>query len=132
MVYDERADSRTEIVVETADRPGLLALIGEALGESEVNILAAVAVAANGKAIVRLVVDDAGTAVLALKRSDIAVSETRDVLVVTLEDRPGELGRWARSLADRGININALYIAGERLGEKELIVALDKPQSRGP
>lgn len=126
MVYDERAESRTEIVIEVDDRAGVLASIGEVLGESGVNIVAAAAVVADGKAIVRLVVDDASSAQLALKRSNMPVTETREVLVVTLEDRPGELGKFARSLADRGINIRALYVAGERQGDKELIVALDK------
>lgn len=126
-MYDESADSRTEIVIQAEDRPGILASVGEALGEVGVNIVAATAVVADGKAIVRLVVDDASTALLALKRSNLPVTDTQEVLAVTLEDRPGELGRFARRLADRGINIRALYVAGERLGEKELIVALDRP-----
>jgi len=45
--------------------------------------------------------------------------------VVSLDDRPGEPGRYARRLSDAGINIAAFYMAGERAGEKELIVAVD-------
>ena len=44
---------------------------------------------------------------------------------MSVDDRPGELGRYARRLADAGINITALYMSGERAGDKELIVAVD-------
>ncbi len=44
---------------------------------------------------------------------------------VSLDDRPGELGRFARRLADSGINITSLYIAGGRSGDKEIVVAVD-------
>lgn len=46
-------------------------------------------------------------------------------IIVETDDRPGELGNYARRLADAGVSITALYTAGERAGDKELIVAVD-------
>lgn len=118
--------SRTEIVVEVEDRPGALASVGEVLGEAGVNIVAAAVFVANGRGIIHLVVDDSDAAQAALKKAEVSVTTVRSVYVVTLEDRPGELGRFARSLAKSGMNISALYLAGQRGGDKELIVALDQ------
>jgi hypothetical protein len=115
----------TEIIVETDDRPGVIAEIGELLGHASVNIRAAAAVAHGARGYLHFVVDGADRALSALKIGGWKVRESREVLSVTIDDRPGELGRYARRLAQAGVNITALYTAGERGGDKELIVAVD-------
>ena len=120
---------RTEIVVEVEDRPGMLASIGEVLGGADVNIVAAAVFTQGGLGIIHLVVDDASGALRALGDARVDVRDVKDVYSVTLEDRPGELGRYARSLSDAGVNIATLYVAGERGGEKELIVSVDNSRT---
>jgi hypothetical protein len=115
----------TEVIVETDDRPGVIAEIGELLGQASVNIKAAAAVAHGGRGYLHFVVDRADRALAVLKVGGWKVRESREVLAVTIDDRPGELGRYARRLADAGVSITALYTAGERAGEKELIVAVN-------
>lgn len=115
----------TEVIVEVEDRPGVIADVGELLGAALVNIRAAAGFAHGGRGYLHFVVDDADRALSALKVGGFKVRESREVLSVTIEDRPGELGRYARRLADAGVNITALYTAGERGGDKELIVAVD-------
>lgn len=114
-----------EIVIETEDRSGVIADLGELLGEARVNITAAAAFANDGRGVLHFVVDDADRALAALRRAGWTVRAAREVLAVSLDDRPGELGRYARRLAQAGINIRALYTAGERAGDRELIVAVD-------
>jgi hypothetical protein len=121
---------RTELILEVENRPGVLAEVGEVLGAAEVNIVTAAVYTLGGAGRIHLIVDEADRAVSVLKRAGIDVEAIRDVMSVTLEDRPGELGRFARSLAEAGININGLYIAGERGGEKELIVSIEEPSPR--
>lgn len=115
----------TEIVVETEDRPGVIAEIGELFGQARVNIKAAAAFSENGRGHLHFVVDSADRALVALRVGGWKVTEKREVLSVSLGDEPGELGRYARRLAEAGVNITALYTAGERAGDKELIVAVD-------
>lgn len=122
--------SRTEIVLHVSDKPGALASVGEILGEAEVNIVTAAVFTHRGKGLIHLVVDDSSAALDALRKAGVSVDKVRDVMTVTLEDRPGELGRYARSLAGAGVNISTLYIAGERAGEKELIVAIEGAGSK--
>lgn len=115
----------TEIIVESEDRPGVIAEIGELFGQARVNITAAAAFVHGGHGYLHFVVDNADRALSALKVAGWKVQGSREVLTVTVDDRPGELGRYARRLADAGVNITALYTAGERGGDKELIVAVD-------
>src|SRR2546428_13777616 len=115
----------TEIVVETEDRPGVIAEIGELFGQARVNIKAAAAFSENGRGHLHFVVDNADRALAALKVGGWNVTEKQEVLAVSVDDEPGALGRYARRLAAAGVNITALYAAGDRAGDKELIVAVD-------
>jgi hypothetical protein len=115
----------TEIVVEAEDRPGMMAALGELLGEAGVNIIAAAAFTRDGLGYLHFVVQEADRALSALRAAEWKVVGVQEVLSITLDDRPGELGRFARRLADAGINITSLYISGGRGGDKELVVAVD-------
>lgn len=115
----------TEIVIETEDRPGVLAQIGELFGELEINIFAAAAFTHGGKGILHFVVDDVDRARGALEQAGHRISTTREVLNASLDDRPGELGKFARKLADAGVNITSFYTAGSSGGDTEIILAVD-------
>ena len=115
----------TEIVIEAEDRPGMMASLGELLGEAGVNITAAAVFTHDGRGFLHFVVQEADRALSALREACWQVVGVQEVLSVSLDDRPGELGRFARRLADAGVNISSLYIAGGRAGDKEMVVAVD-------
>ena len=119
----------TEIVIETQDRPGVIAAIGELFGQKRINIRAAAAFAYEGRGFLHFVVDDADSAVAALKLAGWNVVQRREVLAVSLDDHPGELGRYARRLANAGINISALYMAAGHSGDLEVIVAVENVEA---
>jgi hypothetical protein len=120
----------TEVVVELEDRVGALAEVGEVLGERGVNIRAlAVVRVTEGRALAHLVVEPADAAVQALREHGLVPQRVREVLSVTLEDEPGALGRYCRKLADASINLEAVYLAGERNGAKELVLAVSDLQA---
>lgn len=116
----------TEIAIEYEDKPGILADIGEVLGESSINIVAAAAFTHGGRGQVHFVVDDADRAMKAIERAGFKILSVHEVLEVSLDDRPGELGRFSRKLADAGINIISFYTSGAGVGDKEIIMAVDK------
>jgi hypothetical protein len=116
-----------EIIVRTEDRPGILAEIGELLGSSGVNIETLCASSHNGEGVVHLVVDDAEDAGELLASNGFKVDGSCPVLTVTLDDRPGELGRYCRKLSQAGVTISAVYVAKRGGGETELIFAVDDP-----
>ncbi|MBA3350020.1 MAG: amino acid-binding ACT domain-containing protein [Actinobacteria bacterium] len=114
-----------EIIVAVDDRPGTLAEVGELLGRSEVNIETLSAFTYEGAGRIHLIVDDGEEAGEVLASNGFKVEVTRAVLTATLDDRPGELGRYCRRLADAGVAISGAYLARRSAGESELIFAVD-------
>jgi hypothetical protein len=114
-----------EITVTVDDSPGVLAEIGELLGRAGVNIETLTATAYNDQAVIHLVVDDGEDAGEVLKSNGFKVEGVRTVLSATLDDRPGELGRYCRRLLESGVGISAVYVARRGGGETELIFAVD-------
>jgi hypothetical protein len=112
------------ITVDVAEQ-GVLADIGELLGRKGVNIESLSASTHKGAGVLHLVVDDGEEAAEALASNGYNVEAARKVLTVTLDDRPGELGRYCRRLAQAGIGISAAYVARRSGGETELILAVD-------
>ena len=127
---EEAARMLTEVVVKLEDRIGALADLGELLGGEGVNITAlAVVRVAEGRALAHLVLEPADVAVRVLREHDLVPERVREVLSVTLEDEPGALGRYCRLLANASINLEAVYLAGERNGAKELVLAVGDLQA---
>ena len=114
-----------EIVVSVDDRHGLLADIGELLGGAGVNIETLGAYDHDGFGVIHLVVDDGEDASEILSSNGFKVEMTRPVLTATLDDRPGELGRYCRKLAEAGVAISSAYVAKRGGGETEMILAVD-------
>lgn len=114
-----------EIILSVEDRPGVLAEIGELLGGAGVNIETLSASTFDGRGVVHLVVDDGEDAAEVLASKGFTVEASRPVLTTTLDDRPGELGRYCKRLADGGVQISAAYVVKRGDGETELLFAVD-------
>lgn len=102
-----------DLVIIPEDHPGVLAAIGEAMGEAGINIHGISAFTGGGKGVVHLLVDQPARAHEVLLGLGFDVKAARDVVVADVEDRPGQLGQVCRRLADAGINIEQAYIAGD-------------------
>ncbi len=114
-----------EIIVIVDDQPGTLANIGELLGRSGVNIETLCASIHDDHGVIHLVVDDGDDASEVLQANGYKVESTRPVLTATLDDRPGELGRYCRRLSEAGVAISSAYVAKRGGGETEFIFAVD-------
>jgi hypothetical protein len=114
----------TDVMVVLEDKPGQLAVLGEATGAAGVNIAGMCAFTGEGRGVIHLLIDDAavGRAVQALERAGLGVADQREVLVVDVEDRPGSLGELARELAAAGVNIELLYTT---FGGVRIVIATD-------
>jgi len=99
-----------DIRVRLENRPGTLADLGEALGKEGVNI-EGLCGPCEAEGIVHILVDDVISARKALEKVEIEVVEESEVMVLDVEDRPGELGRVCRRIADAGVNIDFFYAA---------------------
>ena len=114
-----------EIIVTADNEPGFLARIGELLGSTGVNIETLSAFTYNGLGVVHLVVDDGEDAAEVLRSNGFKVDSSRPIMSTTLDDRPGELGRYCRRLTDAGVEVSAAYLMKRGSGETEMIFAVD-------
>jgi hypothetical protein len=99
-----------DIKVRLENRPGTLADLGEALGETGVNI-EGLCGPCEMEGVAHILVDDVKSARIALEKAGFEVIEEGDVLVLDVKDKPGELGNVCRRIADAGINIDFFYAA---------------------
>lgn len=109
------------LTIHLEDRPGALAELGEALGKSVVNIDGICGVSCDGVGVLHILVEDAAAAHSAIERAGFNVEAERDVLVVNIVDRPGELGDIARKLANAGVNLDLLYLTANM----DLVIGVD-------
>lgn len=121
----------TEFVVSMENRPGRLAALTEILAAVGVNIEALAAYGHDGEGTVRLIVDNADATRRALADAGLH-NEERAVLTALLPHRPGELARLTRSLADAGVNIDALYVLNSNADGIELALSVDQPATALP
>jgi len=110
-----------EFTVTIEDKPGALGKCFVALSERGVNILAFQSYVEERESLVRILVDNPAAAIAVLGGLHMIFEET-DVAVVTVEHRPGELGRAATRLGEHKINIDYSYCGFEPGSTKALMV----------
>ncbi len=101
-----------DLTVILEDRPGTLADVGEALGKAGINIEGGCGFPCEGEGVFHILVEDAAAARRALEEIGLEVRGERQVLVLEIEDRPGALGEVSRRIANAGVNIDLVYLAG--------------------
>lgn len=113
-----------EFEVYVQNKPGELAKVCEMFGASGVNIRGISSERGHERSMIKIITDDETTANAVLARSGIEHS-ARDVMVVKLADKPGELGKIARKLARAMVNVDSIYIIGKEAGESEVVFTVD-------
>ena len=101
----------TDLTVILRNVPGTIADAGEAAGRAGVNIDGVGGFECGGEGVMHVLVEDADVARQAFEGAGLEVRAEREVIVVELADRPGEMGRTMRRLADADINVDLVYLA---------------------
>ncbi len=114
-----------EFEVYVQNKPGDVARVAEALGRNSVNIRGISTDLGPNKPMIRLVTDDESSARNALKGANLDFSE-REVIIVGLPDRPGELAKVTKALAKSGVNIESLYILGAMSSVEQIALVADQ------
>ncbi len=103
------------------NRPGTLARLADELYKSKINIYAISTSDTVDHSVVRLVVNDYRKALLLFEEHGTLVVED-DVLMVEGANKPGELARIARRLAEAKVNIEYCYSATPAEAKRGLLV----------
>jgi hypothetical protein len=99
-----------DLEVLLADRPGSLAELGEVLGAAGVSLEGGGVFTHRGEAIAHFLVDDAERGRAALDAAGIGPVTIHDVVTARLDQEvPGQLGAFARAVAQAGINVLVQY-----------------------
>ena len=102
----------TDLTLYLDDQPGELARVGDVLGQAGANIEGLCALtSAGGQAEVHILVQDPTPAFEALQRAGIKIVAEEEVIVLTIEDRPGTLGEVAHKLGSAAVNLTTAYLA---------------------
>ena len=116
-----------DITVILDDLPGTLAQVGEALGSAGVNIDGYSSFTSGVKTHLHVLVEDVEAARSALMESGLEIAQEREVMTVDMEDRPGELGKVARNIANAGVNIDMVYMG---TNSRLVVAAYDLEKAR--
>ncbi|HKZ07076.1 MAG TPA: ACT domain-containing protein [Methylomirabilota bacterium] len=116
-----------QVTVTAESRPGVLAKVCRALADAGVNIIAICAADTGGRGKLRMVVSDPARARQALADAKIRSGE-EPALMISLDDRPGSLGRVAERLAAAKINIKCTYATtGGAGGAAHVVIVVPNP-----
>ena len=107
---------RNDLTVALENVPGALAAMGELLGSAGINIEGISGAQDGDQSVVHILVENSPAAREVLEAGGFMVTGVKEVMVLTIEDRPGALGVITRKLADAEVNIELCYLAtGTRL-----------------
>ncbi len=110
-----------QLTVRCENRPGTLASIAMVVGDANVNILGFILTTSGSQGFVKLVVDNVEKAKDALDAAGLPHTE-EVVLHAKLANVPGALGRFARRLAAKDINITSGYQTVEKDSKKASVI----------
>lgn len=97
-----------QLSIPLENRPGALHAAIKALSAASVNILGVSSEAVGSFGFVHIVSDAGAKAAKVLKRAGFDVFQT-PIFNADLANRPGELARLTKALAEKGINITQIY-----------------------
>ncbi len=110
-----------QISIFLENRSGGLADAVEVLGRNGIDIRAIALADMAAFGILRLVVDDPDRTRKVLKDGGFTVDKTR-VVAAEVPDRPGGLADTLGALRKRGINVEYMYSAARRSGERAIVI----------
>ena len=100
-----------DLVIDIENTPGALAQVAAAISDAGVNLAAATCIGGGERAELHILVPHAEAARHALAISHVAVTREREVVVVDVKDRPGELADPTRKIAGAGVDLDLIYVA---------------------
>jgi hypothetical protein len=106
------------------NRPGVLANLSNKLGKAGINIEGISGTQYHDKVVLHLLFDKDEEAAALLAKNNFTVTSSREVLVVKIKDKPGELGKLAQKMANAEVNIDFIYVASN----SRLVLGVDDPE----
>ena len=111
------------------NKAGRLNEIADTLAASNIDISALSLADTTDYGIVRMIVSDPETAILALRESGV-VCKITDTLAIAIDDRPGGFAKGLKLLTDNDFEIKYMYACiSHAEGKALMIVSVDNPEA---
>jgi hypothetical protein len=107
------------------DKPGEVARLAEILAKNAVNIRGISTDLGRVKPVIHVITDDEASARKVLKANSLEFME-KDILIISMSDKPGELAKVTRKLARAGVNVESMFILGQKIPEVQVAVGVDQ------
>ena len=102
-----------EFDVFVENKPGELARVTDTLARSAINIRGLATEKHGGRPMVKIITDDELSTRKSLQRIGLEFQEF-EVVMLDLEDRPGEIDKIAKRAAKAGLNIESMFLIGKK------------------
>jgi hypothetical protein len=113
-------------IVDLMNKPGELARLAETIAQKGINITGFAGATAGGTGTVVLVTNDEAGTRSAVSEKGFRAREV-ELVMASLENKPGSLAAAAKKLADAGINIEAALPTGMSGENVSIAFATDQP-----
>ena len=113
-------------IVDLMNKPGELARLAETIAQKGINIIGFAGATASGTGTVVLVTNDEAGTRSAMSEKGFRAREV-ELVMASLENKPGSLAAAAKKLADAGINIEAALPTGMSGENVSIAFATDQP-----
>jgi len=114
-----------DFMVMLPNRPGVLANLSSRMGKAGITIEGISGTQYQDKVVIHVLFDTEDEASALLRKNKITIMSTREVLVVEIVDKPGELGKITQKMANAEVNIDFIYLATK----SRLVLGVDDPEA---
>lgn len=106
------------------NRPGVLANLSKKIGKAGVNIEGISGTQYQDKVVLHMLFDKSQEAQTVLTENKVTIMSVREVLLVDVVNKPGELAKIAQKMANAEVNIDFIYIASDN----RIVLGVDDPE----
>ena len=114
-----------QIIITVDNKVGTLAEITSVVASSGINLTAICAYAADNKGLIMFVSDNNNLAKKLLKAKKYDIRE-EEVVLLSLDNKPGALQSVTEKIADLGIDLNLLYGSVDKAGKTSRVVLISE------
>lgn len=114
-----------QLMITVNNKVGTMAEVAHIISSSGINMIATCAYAVENKGLIMFVCEDHQTAKKLLKAKKYDVRE-EEVILLSIDNKPGELQAYTQKIADAGIDITLLYGSVSKSGKESRIVIVSE------
>lgn len=120
-----KADLDRQLMIHLKDTAGTLAEVLSVVSSSGINIIALCAYAIDGMVAIMFVSEDNNAAKSLLEKKGFDVQE-EEVVLLTLDNRPGALQEVTNKIAEAGIDLTLMYGSTDKDAEQSPVVLISR------